>query len=96
MSTNKDTIASTERDVPTRTLFYRYWVMGMPRSEAAGNYRKDVFNDRPIPVRSAHDAKRLRYGDVSVHELWSKYLSDFQFDVARELRRERLNELRGS
>lgn len=96
MFTSKGTPEPSQRKHSTRNMFYKYWVLGLGLDSldvGGGNAAHEMFQTRDIPTRSGHDAKRLRHGEVNIEELWDKYLTDFQRDVAAELQYERQQSL---
>lgn len=64
----------------TLEIFERYWVYGESQHSMG-----TVIRQRGIPTRSQRDASALRHGEVNVDDLWDKYLTAFQTELAKEL-----------
>jgi len=83
-----DGMASESREYGTIELFEQYWVRG--ESTAMMDVGASTLKQRGIPTRSAEDAQQYMHGNVTLEELWEKYLSTFQIKLAQELRALRL------
>jgi len=79
---------TSNRNVGVVEAFEKYWVRG-ESFQRIGLSNTDV----SFQSRSPEDAQRLSNGDVSVEDLWTKYLTDFQIRLAQELSVMRLNDL---
>lgn len=72
------------RDYSTFALFEAYWVRGQSLTEMDASI--STVSARPIPTRTHEDAKRLADGSVQLPALWEQYLTDFQIEIAQEMR----------
>jgi len=77
-------MAADHRKYGTIELFEQYWVRGQSL-DSMGNGAFHCMKQRGIPTRSQSDAQQYHNGDVSLQDLWDKYLTDFQIKVAQEL-----------
>lgn len=64
-------------------LFRRYWVEGETLDQFG---RSGILSKRGIPTRDGEDARVLSSEGVNVTEFWDEYLTDFQKELAQELR----------
>jgi hypothetical protein len=91
-----DKIASSKMEMSAFALFERYWVLGESMSMIYGEQKYDMtaFKRKGIPTRTGEDAKKLKEGVCDVSDLWEGYLSDFQIQLAREMKTMRLSDIK--